>query len=197
MIQNIVQPIKDNLAALNIFCELAGLVKPLPNKEQILPFSCDLSLDDCKNGTEVTPSNKNKMVGFFERISDMNELDFGQGGSCSPILYEATVGFVVWYNCDSITVNNAGESIDCCQKQGFIQEKIISTIKGTAFTSNLFSNVTLQQISVREYNFNRYKFNERLKHHPFYAFEVVIPVQFILNANCGNVIDIEITKEEC
>lgn len=194
MIENVVQQIKTELEGLNLFDELAGLVKPVPFKDMVLPFSCDLALDECKKGTEVAPSSNKKIVAFFERVNEAQEIE---DDFCKSAMYSATVSLVVWYNCESITVINAGESIDCCQKQGFIQEKIINTIKGASFTSDIFANVTLDLMSFREYNFSKYQINERLKHHPYYAFEIMIPFRFILNNSCAGSLDIQITKEEC
>ena len=196
MISNIVNDIKQQIESLNIFCELSGLVKPIPIKDKILPFSCELSLDECKVGTEIAPSNKNKLVGFFEQVGIVNELE-SFAGYCGRSLYKGNISFVVWYNCDSVKITNKGVEIDCCNKQGYIQEKIITAIKATTFTNDVLLTVVLGVISISDYNFGKYNVLERLKHHPFYAFEVSIPVEFILNTNCSNGLDIEITKEVC
>lgn len=194
MISIIVSNIKQSLDTLNVFCELAGLVKAVPLQDRLTPFSCELSLEDCKKGTEITPSQKNKLVGFFEQTKAPVELDFGENKNR---LYTGEVQFVAWYNCDSVRVVNQGDEVGCCDKQAYLQELFASTILDTQIVSNLFANFDFGQIKFMDYDYRGFEINDRLKHHPFYAFKIIIPFTYVINDSCATGLDITVEKLDC
>lgn len=194
MISVIVSNIKQSLDTLNVFCELAGLVKAVPYQDKLLPFSCELSLDDCKNGTEATPSKNKKLVGYFEVNQNPIELDFGKEKNR---LYSGELSFIVWYNCDSVKVEDRMNEIGCCDKQAYLQEFFASAILETNFDSNLFANFEFKQINFMDYDFAGYEISTRLKHHPYYAFRINVPFHYIVNDNCATGLDITVEKLDC
>lgn len=90
-----------------------------------------------------------------------------------------------------------GNEIDCCDKKGFITESILTTIKKSNLSSDLFSYTSLENFSINDYDFKGYTINERYKYHPYYSFSIDFDVYFILNKNCDNSIDITLIKEVC
>lgn len=197
MINNIVSLLQSDLNSLGVFDIIGGISKPTPfgsgTGRRILPFDCNSSLDDCKNGTELQPSDKVKMLGFFEQIGDINENEILKKQS----KFKSKIRFNVWYNCNSITVQNNGIDINCCDKKGFIQESVLNTIKNTDLTNTLFSYSNLSNYTIKDYEWNNYTINDRFKYHPYYAFSIEIDLEFILNKNCADSIDITLIKELC
>lgn len=197
MISNIVSILQTNLNALGVFDIIGGISNPMPfgmgETRKILPFDCDSTLDDCKKGTELQPSDRYKMFGFFEQLESISEVDEFKKQS----RYKSKLRFNFWYNCNSITVQNKGNEIDCCDKKGFITESILTTIKKSNLSSDLFSYTSLENFSINDYDFKGYTINERYKYHPYYSFSIDFDVYFILNKNCDNSIDITLIKEVC
>lgn len=182
--------IKDKLSALTFIEKLAGVVKTITisgqdkdNRvyKQSFPVACNMSFEDCTNGSryqDLVPNSKLKSIVYLE---DQGIRKNGVNGANT--VYVASFLLVGWLN-----LKKLGES--SCSISGLVVASILKTLNVQPFNEGIYQRIRIEDLGQNPQSnipFNKYSYDESKTQYlmyPFDYFSIPLQVTFELNTAC-------------
>lgn len=199
MTNDIADIIKSKIEGLPFVDRLAGLVKVLTiseetdlgKKRKSFPVACNVSASECNNISklkDLTPDSSKRSVMYFE--------EFGgtvmTGTDRNYLLFRSSVRLVCWLNLKKMGLTDCGWSSTAVLSI----MKELSSMTQPANYNNKYIQLQVKQINEAEKSpliFSKYTYDEASNQYliyPYDYFAINITVEFKINANCIDPLEI-------
>lgn len=199
MTNDIADIIKDKIDGLPFVDRLAGMVKVLTiseetdtgKKRKSFPVACNVSASECNNVSklkDLTPDSSKRSVMYFEELGGT----VMTGTDRNYLLFRSSVRLVCWLNLQKMGLTDCGWSSTAVLS---IMKELSSMTQPANYNSK-YIQLQVKQINEAEKSpllFSKYTYDEATNQYliyPYDYFAINITVEFKINSNCIDPLEI-------